>query len=271
MSWVTCNRAKNDTLNNLKAKVVANFKDHFSEHAAIYRSARPHYPNALFEWLAGRAREKKLAWDCGCGNGQASVALAAYFRQVVATDPSAAQIANAEPCENVEYRVEPGERTTLADNSVDLVTVAQALHWFDLNQFYSEVKRVLKPHGLIAVWTYADCSISPQIDRVKDHLYVDVLGNYWPPERRLVESGYVTLPFPFMELSNLPKFSMIVHWNAEEFLNYLRSWSATQRYLKTHHSDPVEMIRSDLLAAWENPQEQREVSWGLSLRVVSQC
>lgn len=242
------------------------FKDHFSGHANIYREARPRYPAGLFAWLSQQAGPHNLAWDCGCGNGQASVALAQYFSRVIATDPSSTQIANAETHERVEYRVEPAEQPTLENGTVDLVTIAQALHWFDLERFYAEVRRVTQPGSVIAAWTYADCQVSPEVDRVKQRLYVDILDAYWQPERRLVEQGYKKLHFPFVEIMP-PPFEMQVYWNAEQFLNYLRSWSATQSYLKVHGVDPVSIVEPDLLSAWGSPDAIHTVNWSLALRV----
>ncbi|MEO8673013.1 MAG: class I SAM-dependent methyltransferase [Tahibacter sp.] len=242
------------------------FKDHFSGHAAVYRDARPHYDPAMFTWLAAQAPGHALAWDVGCGSGQASVALAAHFSTVIATDPSAEQIANAEACSNVEYRVEPAEQASLADASVDLISVAQALHWFDLARFHAEAHRVLRPAGVIAVWTYADCHIDPAADALKKRLYEDVLHDYWPPERRLVETGYAELPFPFVPIA-APPFGLMAHWNLAQFLAYLRSWSATQRYIKANGTDPVTVLEADFAAAWGDANTQREIRWDLALRV----
>ncbi|MEN6538150.1 MAG: class I SAM-dependent methyltransferase [Mizugakiibacter sp.] len=242
------------------------FKDHFSGHAAIYRDARPHYPPELYAWLAAQAPARELAWDAGCGNGQATVALAAHFARVVGTDPSAAQVANAEAHARVEYRVEPAEQSSFADGSVDLVNVAQALHWFDHARFYAEVQRVLKPGGVVAATAYADCSVDAAVDAVKDRLYIDMLGAYWPPERPLVDSGYRTLAFPFEEIA-APPFAMRVEWTLAQFLAYLRSWSATQRYLKARGEDPVAVVAPDLAAAWGDADTPREVRWQFHVRV----
>jgi SAM-dependent methyltransferase len=241
------------------------FKDHFSGHAADYRDARPHYPEALFDWLAAQAPARSLAWDAGCGNGQASVALASRFAHVHATDPSAPQIGNAEMRANIDYRVEAAEQCSLPDASADLVTVAQALHWFDQARFQAEVRRVLKPHGVFAAWTYADCRVEPAIDTAKDRLYVDLTGPYWPPERVHVESGYRTLPFPFTEIA-APAFEMIARWTLAQFLAYLRSWSATQRYLRERGEDPVALIEEDVCAAWGDPASALDVRWDFHLR-----
>jgi SAM-dependent methyltransferase len=239
------------------------FKDHFSGHASIYREARPSYPDALFDWLAQIAPATELAWDCGCGNGQASVSLAERFARVFASDPSANQIENAQPRTNIEYRAEPSEHCSLPDASADLVTIAQALHWFDFDAFYAEVKRVLKPGGVIAAWSYADCHVTPAIDALKNRVYVDLVGPYWPPERDLVDSGYRTIPFPFVEIE-APPFEMSVQWNVDHFLAYLRSWSATQRYVKDKGEDPVAMVEAELRAAWGDGA--REVQWDFYMR-----
>jgi SAM-dependent methyltransferase len=245
---------------------MTDFKDHFSGHAAIYREARPTYPPQLFAWLAQQAPECQLAWDCGCGNGQATVALAEHFTRVVGSDPSANQIAGAAPRANVEYRVEPAERSSLADASASLVSVAQALHWFDFDRFYAEVRRVLKPGGILAAWTYADCRTGDAaIDAIKNRLYVDLTGPYWPPERAYVDAGYRTLPFPFVEIV-VPEFPMLAHWDVEHLLAYLRTWSASQRYLKAKGEDPVSLIEADLRAAWGDPALVREVRWQFYVR-----
>ena len=242
------------------------FKDHFSGHADIYREARPTYPPALFEWLAQQAPDRELAWDCACGNGQATVALAAHFARVIGTDPSAAQVGNAQTLANIEYRIEPAEQATLRDSSVSLVTVAQALHWIDLERFYAEARRVLKPRGVIAAWTYADCSSGDAaIDRIKDRLFNDLTGPYWPPERVHVEAAYRTLAFPFDEIA-APAFVMSAHWNVDHLLAYFRSWSATQRYIKARGDDPVSIIELDLRAAWGDAAQRRDVRWQFHLR-----
>lgn len=240
-----------------------NFKDHFSGHAAIYRDARPDYPDALFAFLRAQAPTGGLAWDAGCGNGQASVALADHFDRVIATDPSAEQIARAQTRANIDYRVEPAEQSTLQEATVDLVCVAQALHWFDLERFHAEVRRVLKPRGVVAFWTYADCRVSRAVDALKDRLYVDLTGPYWPAERALVETGYADLPFPFEPVAT-PPFALNMHWNADRFLAYLRSWSGTQRSLRAVGQDPVALIESDLRRAWGDAS--RTVSWNFHLR-----
>lgn len=242
------------------------FKDHFSTQSAIYRTARPRYAPVLFGWLAQQAPARELAWDAGCGTGQASVGLAAEFAQVVATDPSAAQIAQAEAAANIDYRVERAEASSLADASADLVTVAQALHWFDLDAFNAEARRVLRPGGIMAQWTYAECQVTPAVDAVQQRLYAGTLETYWPPERRLVESGYASLDFPFRRLAT-PAFDLVAHWDLAGFLAYLRSWSATQRYIKDRGTDPVDEVADAFAAAWGDAAQVRAVRWDLALRV----
>jgi SAM-dependent methyltransferase len=246
---------------------MSQFKDHFSGHANIYREARPTYPPALFAWLAQQAPDRELAWDAGCGNGQATVALAEHFARVIGTDPSANQIANAQAAANIEYRVEAAEQPTLATGSASLVTVAQALHWLDHARFYDQVRRVLKPGGIVAVWSYAHCDVDDAaIDCAVTRLYVDLTGPYWPTERSLVETGYSTIPFPFVDIA-APPFPMIASWTADHLLAYLRSWSATQRYIKALGEDPVTLIEPDLRAAWGDPARTRNVRWQFHVRV----
>ena len=245
---------------------MSQFKDHFSGHADLYRDARPTYPDALFEWLAAQAPDRALAWDCGCGNGQASATLARHFERVIASDPSANQIADAQSGANIEYRVEPAEHSSLADASASLVTVAQALHWFDFAAFYAEVRRVLKPGGVFAAWAYAACGTDEaSIDDVIEHLYGDALtGPYWPPERAHIDAGYRTIPFPFAKIA-APEFPMIMRWNVDQLLAYLRSWSATQRYIKAKGEDPVALVEPKLRTAWGDPARVREVRWQFHL------
>lgn len=241
------------------------FKDLFSGHANLYVQARPHYPDALFDWIAATAPHTGRVWDAGCGNGQASVALARRFDHVIATDPSAQQLANATPDPRVEYRNEAAEHTGLDAHSVDAVTVAQALHWFDLAAFVAEVQRVTKPGALFAAWCYANCSVDAGVDAVIAHLYDAVLGPYWSPERALVDAGYASLTLPFAPVST-PPFELRVDWNLAQLLAYLTSWSSTQKYIKANGSDPVAAVAPRLQQAWGDPATVRPVRWTLGLR-----
>ena len=240
------------------------FKDHFSGHAARYRESRPHYPAALFAWLAQQCAVRALCWDAGCGNGQASVALAAHFARVHATDPSAEQIAHALAHERVAYRVEPAERCSLDDRGADLATIAQAMHWVELDAYYAEVRRVLKPGAVFATWCYGLMRIAPAVDAVVADLYEPVLGPYWAPERHLVETGYATLPFPF-ERIDAPEFEMRHDWTLAEVLGYLESWSALQKCRKATGRDPLAEFAPRLASAW-GEAGRRAVRWPLSLR-----
>ncbi|MBS0431422.1 MAG: class I SAM-dependent methyltransferase [Proteobacteria bacterium] len=242
-----------------------NFKDHFSGHAGLYARARPRYPDALFDWISRQSPAHGSAWDVACGNGQASVALARSFDHVIASDPSAQQIAQAQPHPRVEYRVEAAEQNTIADHSMDAITVAQALHWFDLPRFIEEVRRIAKPDALFAAWSYSGCHIDPAVDAVIAHLYDGILGAYWPPERRLVDEGYASMPIPFMPIDS-PAFEMRVDWDAERLLAYLRSWSAAQRYRASTGADAIAAVAGDLLRAWGDPRRPRAVRWQLALR-----
>lgn len=242
------------------------FKDHFSRQADRYTRFRPHYPRKLFAYLASLPRETGRAWDCGTGSGQAAVALAEIFAEVVASDPSARQIEHAESHERVIYLVATAEHCPLPDDSVDLVTVAQAVHWFDLDKFYAEVRRVGRPGSVIAIWAYCLATITPQIDAVVQRLYADIVGSYWPPERSVIEEGYRSVPFPFDEISS-PELEMAAHWNLEELLGYLSTWSSVQKYLEKNGTNPLDLVRDDLAAAWGSPAEKRLIEWPLVLRV----
>lgn len=243
------------------------FKDHFSGHSSLYAQARPHYPDALFAWIAGQAPARGCVWDAGCGNGQASVSLARHFDHVIATDPSARQIEQAVADPRVEYRAEPAEHTSLAAHSVDAVTVAQALHWFDLDAFVAEVRRAAKPGALFAAWAYANCSVTPAVDAIVAELYDSVLGPYWPPERKLVDKGYTSLALPFAPIT-APRFEMRADWNATQFLAYLSSWSAAQRHHAATSEDAIVAVADSVRAAWGNDTQPRPVRWTLAVRAA---
>ncbi len=239
--------------------------DYFSQHSADYRRYRPRYPRALFEWLARTSPARGTAWDCGTGNGQAAVELGALFAHVIATDPSRNQLGEAEPHPHVEYRVAQAEDCGLEDVSVDLVTVAQALHWFDLARFHDEVRRVTKPGGVIAEWAYGLMDIAPEIDRVVRWFYEDVVGRYWPPQRRHIENGYRDLPFPFAPIE-VPAFAMEAEWSLAEVAGYVATWSPIKIYQKERGEDPLALLREPLSAAWGDPARRRKVVWPLGVR-----
>jgi SAM-dependent methyltransferase len=222
----------------------------FSTVAREYANFRPGYPPELFAWLARIAPARDAVWDCGCGSGQASVALAGHFAAVHATDAAPEQIAAASPHPRVRYSVALAEASGLAAHSVDLVTVAQALHWFDVPAFYAEAERVARPGAMLVVWTYPRPQfLDAELDRRFFAFYSEVVGPYWPPERRHVESGYRTLPFPSGEIT-APEFALELSWNLEQVEGYVSSWSATARYAQALGVDPVPLLRKSLESAW---------------------
>ena len=242
------------------------FKDHFSRHATDYATFRPQYPRELFEYIASISPNQQLALDCATGNGQAAVALAEFFAKVIAIDASAEQIASAARHAGVEYRVAPAEATGLPAQSCDAIAVAQALHWFDLDGFHAEARRILRPGGLLAVWAYNEMRIVPEIDALVRRFHDEIVGPYWPPERKIVGRGYLDLPFPFEELA-APAFQIEVHWSLGHLLGYLRTWSATQRFLAADGRDPVELIESDLARVWGKAEREQVAIWPLTIRL----
>lgn len=246
------------------------FSNHFSKTAKAYREYRPTYPPELFAYLASLTTSHHLAWDCATGNGQAAVELASYFDHVVATDGSERQIENAIASPKVEYRVALAEDSGLVTGSVDLVTVAQALHWFRFEDFYAEVRRVAAPGAFLAAWSY-DLMVcgNKDIDAIVHDFYWNVLvkGNYWPPERAHIEVRYATIPFPF-EVLAAPSFTMRAQWTCESFLEYLGTWSAVQKYKERNGADPVaEHVSAKLREAWKRPEAPLEFSTELILLV----
>ena len=220
---------------------------------------------ALVDELARIAAGRERALDCGCGTGQLSVLLAERFREVIATDASAAQIEQAQPREGVSYRVALAENSGLPDASVDLVTVAQAAHWLDLEKFYAEVRRIARPQAAIALITYGVLHVEGAVDSHVQHFYYDIIGPYWPAERRHVEDGYRSLPFPFQEIA-LPPLAIEVQWRLDDLLGYVRTWSAVKAAEKALGSNPVDALAGALQEAWGDPAARRRVTWPLSIR-----
>jgi SAM-dependent methyltransferase len=245
---------------------MSSFPDHFSGVAGSYAEHRPRYPRQLFAWLAGLAAHRQLAWDCATGSGQAAVGLSEDFDRVVGTDASEAQIAAAVAHPRVEYRVAPAESSGLASGSADLVTVGQALHWFDRPAFYAEARRVLRPDGVMAVWTYGLSSLGdPRADSVLRRFYSETVGPYWPPERALVDAGYRTIEFPFDEIRP-PDIEMEARWPLAAFLGYVGTWSAVTRFRAERGFDPVAGLAEELQVHWEDPASTRRIRWPLAIR-----
>jgi len=242
------------------------FKDHFSEISAAYAAHRPSYPAALVAFLARLAPARRLAWDAGCGSGQLSVLLAGTFDRVVATDASPEQIARATPHAKVEYRCAPAEASGLTDRAVDLATAAQAAHWFDLPAYYAEVRRVTRPGGIIALVSYGVLRADADVDRVIQPFYRAVLASYWPPERRHVDEGYRSLPFPFEELE-APALEIRLEWRLAQLVGYVGTWSAVWALERAKGEGPFATFRRELAHAWGPATAVRTVRWPLALRV----
>jgi ubiquinone/menaquinone biosynthesis C-methylase UbiE len=241
------------------------FKDHFSVAARDYDRYRPRYPRALVDFLAQAAPATGVAWDCATGTGQAAVALAVRFSRVIATDASAAQIAHAVPHPRVDYAVATAESGGLGDATADLVTVAQALHWLDLERFYREVRRVARPGAVFAAWTYSLADADPVVDPLVEAFY-ERMGPWWPPERVHVENGYRELYFPFEPIT-APAFEIRAAWPLERLLGYFSTWSAVNRCRKDTGQDPLEGLGRQLAGVWGDPAAPRPVRWPLHLRV----
>jgi SAM-dependent methyltransferase len=243
------------------------FRDHFSEIASGYAAYRPRYPGPLFDFLAEHAPARTLAWDCGCGSGQATIDLAERFDRVIGTDPSAAQIAQAPPHPRIEWRVAPGERSGIPSAACDLVTIAQALHWLDVDAFFREAGRVARAGGLVAVWSYGDVRLEdPDADSLVRHFARTIVGPYWPPQRRIVDEGYRSITMPFDEIE-MPEFEMAERWTLEQLVGYVRTWSATSRYREALNEDPTIEFAARLGELWRDPAEARRVWWPLVVRV----
>lgn len=240
------------------------FKDHFSRQAAGYRRYRPGYPAALIEFVAAQAPERSVAIDCATGSGQAAVALAGHFETVIALDGSFDQLRNAAADPGVHYVAGVAERMPIASGCVALVAAAQALHWFDFARFHAECRRVLVAGGIVAAWSYAKFRVAPDVDAVVDRFYDGVIGEYWPPERRYVEEGYRTLPFPWREIP-APSFELECDWDLEEVMGYLATWSAVQRCRERTGADPLPALQVELERLWLGGR--RRLTWPIHLRL----
>ena len=242
------------------------FADHFSGVSAAYAAFRPRYPDALFDFLGDVAPARDAVWDAGTGSGQAAIGLARDFSRVIATDPSASQIEHAIPHDRIAYRVAPAEASGLDERSVDLVTAAQALHWFDRPRFWAEARRVLRPGGVLAVWTYGLFEIAPPIDAIVRRFYNGTVGPFWPPERRITEERYQTIEFPFAEFA-APNFVIEQALTLDDVAGYIRTWSATRAFMKRHQIDPVDALIVQLGIVWGPPGQTRLARWPIAMRV----
>ncbi|MCP3870617.1 MAG: class I SAM-dependent methyltransferase [Gammaproteobacteria bacterium] len=242
------------------------FKDHFSNGSADYDRYRPSYPPPLYRYLATLCADHESAWDCATGTGQSALLLAEYFSEVAATDASSKQVSKAKKHPGVRYFVASAEASSLPDQSLDLITVAQALHWFDLPRFTDEVKRVLKPEGVLAAWSYNLLNVTPAIDEVIETLYHHTLGSFWPAERKAVEQGYRAMQFPLREIEP-PDFHMSKQWDLPHLIGYLSTWSAVKAYRKAQGADPLDGLEEQLSSAWGEDANTRQVTWPLTVKV----
>lgn len=231
--------------------ILASMKDNFSVRSESYAKFRPLYPKEMFAFILPLVKTKQIAWDCGTGNGQVAHELAKHFHKVHATDISERQIANATPAENIFYKVEQAERTQFPDKTFDLITVAQAIHWFDFDAFYKEVKRVGKQGSVLAVMGYGLMTIDDATDKVIDYFYKDITNPYWDDERKYIDENYQTIPFPFEEIPS-PKPFITAEWNFDQLIGFLNTWSAVQHYIKANNKNPVDLVYGNLKKTWKN-------------------
>lgn len=237
----------------------------YGAYAEEYAQARPSYPDELYAWLASLV-PAEMAWDCGTGSGQAARGLAAHFTRVIATDLDARQIAQATPIENVEYRVAAAERSGLADGSVDLVSAATAMHWFDLPAFWREVERVVRPGGVLAAWSYHGCVIEEPFTELFERFYRETLRPHFPDAVEMVDGRYEDLRLPGTPLDP-PAFRLAGPWTKDGLLDFIESWSGVREYHELHRSHAVATIRDELDDLWGDPSRVRELRWPLFVRV----
>jgi len=242
------------------------FKDNFSKQASLYAEFRPHYPQEMINFISNLCTSHELAWDAGTGNGQAAIALTKYFNHVVATDPSSEQIKNAVPDNKVIYKVQRSEECELEANSVDLITIANALHWFNFDTFYAIANNVLKKDGIIAAWCYTLPTINDVIDELVSTFHNVTVDEFWVHENRLVEKEYQTIPFPFEEIST-PQFYSEKEFTLPDFISYLNTWSATQKYIQKYDSNPTDILSEEMKKVWGNVHDKKTVKWKLTLKV----
>lgn len=245
-------------------KYLCMMKDNFSRQAESYAKYRPAYPSALFDFVLAQIVHRQNAWDCATGNGQSAKVLAKHFENVSATDISQKQIDNAEKATNIQYSVQPAEQTSFDDNTFDLITVSQALHWFNFEKFYAEAKRVAKQDSWIAVWMYSLLRISKEIDAIIETYHFQTLEKYWDNERKYVDSNYTTVPFPFKEIKT-PVFLIEYHWTIEELEGYFNTWSALQKFITANNYNPIPELIQQIQPHWK--EDKMKIIFPLHLRM----
>ncbi|MEO6547587.1 MAG: class I SAM-dependent methyltransferase [Ferruginibacter sp.] len=240
--------------------------DNFSKHACDYARYRPVYPEQLYNFLFSLVEDKRAAWDCATGNGQVAVELSKVFDKVYATDISDEQLKNAIKKDNIFYSVERAEKSSLKENSVGLVAVAQAIHWFDFDNFYTEVKRVITPRGVLAVIGYGLLKVNDEVDKLVQDFHNNIMGPYWDKERKYIDDEYKTIPFPFEEIES-PKMYKTYDWTLEELIGYFNTWSSVKHYEEDRKENPVILIKKELEKLW--PKDAKlKVHFPVLLRVA---
>ena len=243
-----------------------NFKDRFSQQADLYALYRPTYPTTLYEFVLQQVKDPNYAWDCATGNGQVARVLSHHFKNVWATDISQKQLDQAPGLPNIRYEVSPSEETPFPERQFDLITVGQALHWFDFDQFYPEVRRVSRPGAVLAAWGYGLLQINSDMDRLIHKFYREVTGPYWDPERAHVDEAYRTIPFPFQEIK-APQFKILKRWSLKDLTGYLNTWSSVRKYQTALGHNPVEEFSKKFVSVWGDPLRKHEVSFNVFMRI----
>ncbi|MBC8645138.1 class I SAM-dependent methyltransferase [Flavobacterium lindanitolerans] len=224
-------------------------KDNFSNQASEYSKFRPSYPPELIEHIVSFTESREMALDVATGNGQIAQKLSEYFQTVYATDISENQLQHAKQLLNVIYKKLPAEKTDFQDKQFDLITVARAIHWFDFDQFYAEVYRLLKPDGIFAIIGYGLFRTNPESDKILSDFYYNIVGPFWDAERKYLDENYQTIPFPFKELETL-HFQNKFTWTFEQLVGYLETWSAVEHYKAHNNENPIDLIRKELELTW---------------------
>lgn len=231
-------------------------KDNFSKQAGLYAKYRPGYPEDLFAFITSFVKNRKFAWDCATGNGQSATQLANYFEKVMATDLSSKQLQAAEQKSNIIYKIATAEESGIQTGIIDLVTVAQAIHWFNFDKFYTEVNRVAAAEAHLAVWCYSLLRIDKDIDKIIDEFHFSKLATYWDAERKYVDEGYASIPFPFQKIDT-PHFEIVKYWTLEDLHGYLETWSAFQKYVSINNSNPVLQLIESIRPFWKTGETKK--------------
>ncbi len=239
-------------------------KDNFSAQSVDYSKFRPHYPPEMIDYIVSYVQNREAALDVGTGNGQVAAILSELFQTVDATDISARQLESAIQKPNIRYAIGSAEETGFDESQFDLITVAQAIHWFNFDVFYKEVYRVLRNDGIFAVLGYGLMTTNSEADKIIGEFYHEITGPYWDPERRYLDENYETIPFPFEELPSKP-FSTSFIWTIEQLIGYLGTWSAVHHFIAAKNFDPLDLIREKLSQAWE--KSNKEVTFNFLLRI----